>query len=861
MLKSNTRNLKGLNLYNQHGKQAHIVNPYKTSKDPIDPDLEYIYVYDNNYPNDTTRKIRVYISDDVWYYNMSENAGILAQEWGGATAHKGLNLDTTVRYWYQPVLLANVAKKQPLIKLLPATGNIEIYNSDSCDISITNLSNQTIGCLGGILVNTIPDAIPMLIFSTDQLSPKGYFLPEDEYNAEMLNFTKQDVSFSVFNNSTMFGYYRKAPALNQKDRFLVGTDGIEVRNPDSTPKSIQLSCSFEDAGSEMSITIRNLGAPTNSICAIQRFNSSEVKLVNNGVASKYDLSIRYLSNTGESAFTHDSIIIPANTAHVISPEWESLKTAVMKIFVDNGNNLSYEDTLYFGNSELPKFLSYPTSLSIPKTGTIDTVFIANSGGGVLNWTAESSDTSWLKLTAAFSGVDTGRILVLSLSNTGGARSGTITYTASGAANSPYIINVKQIGKINAPLGVNASDGVSSAGVSVSFHRSDSASHYRVYRSNNAGSSFSPISSWRSDTVFTDTTCVKGRFYYYSAKAASDSLGSDSTGYSASDDGWRAGFTADFTASGECQGQSVLFKENCTAHEKINYLWDINNDGTIDYTGEKFDHIFNTAGNYEIKLTATDSSSFTETVLKSVVIKPFPQLSFVQDTIVCANQSVVLEAGAGFQSYLWSTGATTSSITIDSTGIGLGMSPVSVNVVHSNGCSAIATTRITWDTCTNAGGFSLSGIATYDNAFLTPLNSIEVRLMQGGTVVYQTTTDAQGHYSFTNIPNGSYELSPVCIKPWGGVNSIDALLILRKFAGLVNLQGVRLIAADVNASNSVNSVDALLVAKRFVAMISSFTAGDWAFEKPVIVVSGPANQTLDIKGVVYGDVDGSFVPLQ
>ncbi len=286
MLKSDTKNLKGLNLYNQHGKGAHIVNPYKVTKDPVEPDLEYIYVYDNNFPNDTTRKVWINTAQNAWYYNLSVNSGVASREWGGPDCHKGLNLDTTVRYWYQPIALGNIGKKQPM-KLLPATGTIEVYNSDSCDISIANSSGQNIGCVGGTIMNTIPNALALRYFSLDELSPKGYFLPDNQYDAEMRSFSKQSVRFTVFNATTSYEYTRSGTSLDQKDRIHIGAGGIQVKNPDNAPKSINLSCTFEDAGSEMRVEIRNIGSQTNVITEIQRFNNSEVKLFNTTI---YDIN-------------------------------------------------------------------------------------------------------------------------------------------------------------------------------------------------------------------------------------------------------------------------------------------------------------------------------------------------------------------------------------------------------------------------------------------------------------------------------------------------------------------------------------------------------------------------------------------
>ncbi|MCF8297472.1 MAG: T9SS type A sorting domain-containing protein [Saprospiraceae bacterium] len=58
-----------------------------------------------------------------------------------------------------------------------------------------------------------------------------------------------------------------------------------------------------------------------------------------------------------------------------------------------------------------------------------------------------------------------------------------------------------------------------------------------------------------------------------------------------------------------------------------------------------------------------------------------------DTSICYNESIVLDAGQGFSSYLWSTGETTQTIVIDSTGIGIGTKLFYVIVEDSLGCEA------------------------------------------------------------------------------------------------------------------------------------------------------------------------------
>ncbi len=857
MLQDNSRNDRGLLLYNQNGDGGHIVNPYKIVRDTVDPDLRFIYIYDNNYPGDTTRRVVVDSILDCWYYNLSVNANSAAYQWGGITANKGLLLCTPVRDWYNPVSINNVAKIT-IPSFMPDAGTIEIYNRDSSDILIKNAAGQEEGSQAGKLIENIPGAIPMLSLSSINEVPKGYSLPADNYEVKLSQIKHSNVSLTLFSSSNSFDYSRNGATIAQNDFILCASDGMLVKNHDNIAKSVSLSCDFEDAGNEMKVEILKLGQSFNGNSGLHIFSSTEVKLLNTGAATKYDLKLHFVGSNGESEFLHDSVPIAANTAHIIHPDWANLKTAVVMVFVDNGNNGSYEDTLYLGNGAAPKFLSFPTKLDKTAASSMDSIHVINIGGGILNWTVASSDTSWLTISGNTGGPDAGSVAVSLKSDTSAARNGTITLSQING-NQVYVIKVSQQGILAAPLNIQASDGTFSDGVHVSWSKTLNATHYKVYRAEDAGASGIALSSWIGDTTFVDSTCNKGQFYYYRIKAAQDSLGFHSTDLSLGDDGWARGFTANFSFNGECYGQATNFQEISTSHTQSTYSWDIYNDGTMDYTGPAIQFTFPAAGSYPVKLSITDDASNTVSIIKTIIIKAFPSISLPVDTTICANQTITLNAGSGFSSYLWSTGALTSSISLDSTGFGLGMSPVSVKVTAVNGCTALATTRVTRDTCSVLAAYVLSGLVTYDNTALTHLNNVSVILKQNGSVVHQTTTDSQGNYSFSNLQSGTYVLTGSSGKAWGGVNSVDALKTSRHFVGLSLLQGVRKLAADVNGSGGINSVDALLIAKRFVGLNTSFAAGDWAFPKDTIQFANTSNQTANFKAVVVGDVDGSYNP--
>jgi hypothetical protein len=68
-----------------------------------------------------------------------------------------------------------------------------------------------------------------------------------------------------------------------------------------------------------------------------------------------------------------------------------------------------------------------------------------------------------------------------------------------------------------------------------------------------------------------------------------------------------------------------------------------------------------------------------------------------DFIICDNQSASLNAGTGFDTYNWSTGAATPSISFDSSGFGEGSHWFWVEVT-SGSCNAVDSVQVTFDGC-------------------------------------------------------------------------------------------------------------------------------------------------------------------
>lgn len=147
-------------------------------------------------------------------------------------------------------------------------------------------------------------------------------------------------------------------------------------------------------------------------------------------------------------------------------------------------------------------------------------------------------------------------------------------------------------------------------------------------------------------------------------------------------------TITLTTSGPtsfCSGGSVTITASSDAGINAAYQW---YSGTAIIAGATASSITtNSAGSYKVRVTNTLSGCFkTSSVITVTISTPIATVSASGPLIFCAGGNVVLSANAGL-SYLWSTGATTSSITVTASG------SYNVTVTIATGCTATSATTI------------------------------------------------------------------------------------------------------------------------------------------------------------------------
>lgn len=95
--------------------------------------------------------------------------------------------------------------------------------------------------------------------------------------------------------------------------------------------------------------------------------------------------------------------------------------------------------------------------------------------------------------------------------------------------------------------------------------------------------------------------------------------------------------------------------------------------------------------YYFSCNTVDGCHLSDTIVVNVWKSPLVRLG--DDTVICSQDQLVLNAGAGYKSYVWSTGSDSSAITVGPPGT------YSVLVVDAHGCKAGDTIVIQGKSCT------------------------------------------------------------------------------------------------------------------------------------------------------------------
>ena len=120
---------------------------------------------------------------------------------------------------------------------------------------------------------------------------------------------------------------------------------------------------------------------------------------------------------------------------------------------------------------------------------------------------------------------------------------------------------------------------------------------------------------------------------------------------------------------------------------------------------------NTAGTFTVTITNSDGCEASDSIV--VTLNALPLVNLGNDTTICNNQNITLDAGSGFVSYTWMPSGNTQTITV--TGANT-VNTYSVTVTDTNGCSNTDAIIVTYSSCTGIekNADQLSKLEIYPN---------------------------------------------------------------------------------------------------------------------------------------------------
>ena len=281
-LLSDIHNHRPMVLRNQIGNGVHEVVPYKLERSVLTQDTYFnVYLYDSNCPDGncyggSQSILTIDSTTNSWFY--AHRAGTM----------EGIYLDAPANtYLNRPVFFLDstmAAPSGPMLGKRQTPGSyIQLMNSTTGSVVITNPAGGSIGCHDSTVFNTFADGIPIVPATSTFQPPIGYYIPDDSYSIRMSAFQDSIVMVSAFGGSTVFSYWRADALANQSDN-LSYSNGIACGNPDAQVKKVNLEAIISANAGEHQMQILNCPLAQNDSLRMAAPDTSALKFVNLGPA-------------------------------------------------------------------------------------------------------------------------------------------------------------------------------------------------------------------------------------------------------------------------------------------------------------------------------------------------------------------------------------------------------------------------------------------------------------------------------------------------------------------------------------------------------------------------------------------------
>jgi hypothetical protein len=156
------------------------------------------------------------------------------------------------------------------------------------------------------------------------------------------------VSVSVRADSVTMSYARGNASAGQRDEIRYDNRLI-AGNPDAASKSVNFQLLVTGENHNKVANLTTIALVQNDSISTGLDDGAKPRLMNYGIAKDYNLRLQHSSASGIRQFA-SPMHIPFQSTHIIAPNWDSLATTTVRVYVDLGNNGTIDDTLIVNNT-------------------------------------------------------------------------------------------------------------------------------------------------------------------------------------------------------------------------------------------------------------------------------------------------------------------------------------------------------------------------------------------------------------------------------------------------------------------------------------------------------------------------------
>ncbi len=332
--------------------EGHAVVPYKIERDAIDPTIQYIYVYDNNFPGDTTARFVVNTASDTWTY----------PRYGWSGSDDMYLTDPSSGYLAQPVFFLKSRQVASNRGSAAGNGRLEVYAPQSDRFLITNTAGDMIGWDNTGFVNTMASANLVRPLVRPARTALAYDLPPGSYSIEGAVYADTNCTIGVVTDSTIYEYERSGGPAGTADH-LSFESGLSIRNENPSACRLRLTGLASQSDQETLCQISGLVADSGDSVRLAIRGDGSIDLVNAGAPQSLDLQLISVMQNVMGVFKHSNVQLSGASSAKFAPVWQDLQHSPVKVLLDHGMHGSFDDSVSLDN----QVTSIPTEKNGPPT--------------------------------------------------------------------------------------------------------------------------------------------------------------------------------------------------------------------------------------------------------------------------------------------------------------------------------------------------------------------------------------------------------------------------------------------------------------------------------------------------------------